>query len=428
MNEHDFDRREFLKRSLGCAAVTGLAGVAVSGAESPGKTTKGILFEGFAVEARRGVQEATLAQPDDARYWLLFGEQNRLVVKESHDRGRTWSEPKSLSTADGSGIRLARDTAHLSLLRLKSGLLGIVYGGPVARPGRDGTVEFRSSADGGQTWSAPVVVDPLFAICRTQGARVLSTGRIVAPVMAWLSSYAGGDSESENNSLVYTWIYYSDDEGQTWRRSHSELFVSFDMGRGGGYSFEESMVEERRDGSLLLYGRTEFGRPYRSVSADLGVSWSSPEPVELACGYTPTTLIRIPQTGDLLLVWNQVSIDEILSGLHRHRLSTAVSRDDGATWEHFLNLESLDDRTEIEPPSAAPRVYRMKDYAYRQPTDRDRYPHAPGCLRICYPTVAFGPDEVTIAYDYGFGGSGALADGSVTKIKIVSLDGLYGRV
>jgi hypothetical protein len=41
--------------------------------------------------------------------------------------------------------------------------------------------------------------------------------------------------------------------------------------------------------------------------------------------------------------------------------------------------------------------------------------------------VAFAPDEATIAYDFGFGGPGALAEGSATKIKIVSLDRLYGR-
>lgn len=429
MSMNKLDRRDFLEMTVGSAATAAIIGARTAGAEPTAKaSTGGVLFEGFAVEARRGVQEATLGQPDDARCWLLFGEKNRLVVKESHDRGRTWSEPRPQVTADGGEIRLARDTAHLSLLRLKSGRLGIVYGGPVARPGRDGTVEFRSSDDEGRTWSAPVVVDPLFAVCRTQGARVLSTGRIAAPVMAWISSYAGGDSESENNSLVYTWIYYSDDEGRSWRRSNSELFLSFDQGRSGSFSFEEAMVEERRDGSLLLSGRTEFGRPYRSVSADGGVSWSSPDPVELACGYTPTTLIRIPQTGDLLLVWNQVSTEEILSGLHRHRLSTAVSGDDGTTWEHFRNLESLDDRARIDPPPAAPQVYRMKDYAYHQPTDRDRYPYSPGCLRICYPTVAFGPDEATIAYDYGFGGPGALAEGSATRLKVVSLDWLYGRV
>ena len=39
-------------------------------------------------------------------------------------------------------------------------------------------------------------------------------------------------------------------------------------------------------------------------------------------------------------------------GVYRHRLSTAVSKDDGETWEHHKNLESLDDVTYVEPDGA----------------------------------------------------------------------------
>jgi hypothetical protein len=245
--------------------------------------------------------------------------------------------------------------------------------------------------------------------------------------MNWISPYAGGESEEESNSICYSWIYYSDDEGKTWKRSLSELFVSFDQGRMGCYAFEEPVLEELKDGRLLMYGRTELGRQYQSISKDGGISWSNPEPVQLAASYSNTKLMRIPSTGDLLLIWNQISTAEILSGLSRHRLSTAISRDEGASWSNFCNLESLDDRAHIEPPSSVPQVYRMKDYGYRQPIDPKSYPHAPSCLRVCYPTVAFWKNEVAITYDYGFGGAAALKDGSATKIKIVSIDWLYGR-
>ena len=154
---------------------------------------------------------------------------------------------------------------------------------------------------------------------------------------------------------------------------------------------------------------------------------SHPVTARLASSYAPSTLIRIPKTKDFLLVWNQVSTEEILAGHHRHRLSTAISTDEGETWTHFRNLESLDNRTRIEPPTGQPNVIRMHDYGYRQPTDKNRYPHAPGCLRICYATVAFAEDEVTIAYDYGYG-VGEFKDQSATKVKVVSLDWLYKRV
>jgi hypothetical protein len=220
-------------------------------------------------------------------------------------------------------------------------------------------------------------------------------------------------------------MFYSDDDGRTWKRSLSELLVSLDHGRRGVYSFEEPCVEELSDGRVLMYGRTELGRFFRTMSKDGGITWSIPESVAVAASYAPPMIVRIPATGHLLLVWNQSSPEEILAGLHRHRLSTAISEDHGVTWARFRNLESLDDRTQIEPPP--PQVYRMADYGYRPPVDKKRYPHAPGCLRICYPTVAFHGNEAAIAYDYGYGGPGEFEKASATKVRIVTLDWLYGR-
>ncbi len=415
-------RRRFLMQSVASVTAGGLAP-----AQEPGPVRQlKPLYEGFAIEPRKAVQEAILAKLDERRYWLLFGENKRMVRKVSADRGRSWGATEPVLEAGGKPIEVGRDNLHLSFLRLRSGSLGIVYGGPYARPGRDGTMLFRSSHDQGATWSAAVVIDPIFSLCRTGGARVLSTGRIVVPAFKWISSFGGGDSENEANSINFSWAFYSDDEGRSWSRSLSELFISVDDGRLGVYSFEEPSLEELRDGSLLMFGRSELGRFYQSVSKDHGVNWSAPKPVNLAAAYAPPMLARISSTGDLLLVWNQASGEEILSGLSRHRLSTAVSRDDGLTWSTFRNLESLDDRERLASPPATPHVYRMVDYEYRQPVDRLRYKHAPGCLRICYPTVVFHGDEVAFAYDYGYG-VGELEHASATKIKIVPVGWLYGK-
>ena len=405
---------------LGLSSSPHLAGQADS------SNRAGILFEGFAAPPKAGVYEAILGQLDESRYCLFFGEGRKLVAKFSMDHGRTWGATTLLRDVHGSPIPLARNVAHLSLFHLRSGALGIVHGGPESRPGRDGTVMYRSSHDGGKTWSDPVVVDPLFSVCDPAHGLVLSTGRILVPVFAWLSAFSGGESESEENGITYSWIFYSDDEGKTWKRSLSELFVSVNQGRSGAFAFEEPSVVELKDGRILLFGRTELGRFYRSVSKDSGVTWSVPQPVALAASYCAPLLIRIPATGDVMLIWNQSSGEEILAGLSRHRLSTAISKDDGATWMHFRNLESLDDRARLSPPSDQPRVYRMVDYEYRQPADPVRYKRAPGSLRICYPSVAFHQNEVAIAYDFGYG-VGELKDRSTTKIKIVSVDWLYGR-
>jgi hypothetical protein len=410
-------RRNFIRAIAG--------GVAASTA-APAQA-EGVLFEGYAVAPRKEVQEAVLAQPTDGIFWLLYGENRRMVRKESRDHGRTWGQPAVLEATDGNGIALNRNTAHHSLLRLRSGRLGLIYGGPQARPGRDGTVLYRSSDNGGKTWSPPVVVEPLFALCRSGSARVLRSGRIVAPTLKWISPAAGPESENEELQFVYSWINYSDDEGQTWRRSLSEVYISLGGGERGFYSFDEPVLEERQDGTLLMVARTQLGRPYQSVSRDGGVSWSNPTPVDVGSSPSPHTLARIPATGDLLLVWNQASTEECLNGLMRHRLSTAVSKDGGGTWAHFRNLESLDYRAHVEPPPLQPQVYLMRNWHYVEPSDRQRYPHAPGCLRVTYPTVTFWEREAAIAYDFGYGGPGELKEGSGTKIKVVTLDWLYSK-
>ena len=170
----------------------------------------------------------------------------------------------------------------------------------------------------------------------------------------------------------------------------------------------------------------ELGRFYQSFSKDGGISWTVPQPVALAASYAPPMLVRIPSTDHVLLIWNQASGEEILAGLSRHRLSTAISEDNGLTWGHFRNLESLDDSARLNPPPSAPYVYRMVDYFYGQPVNHERYRHAPGCLRICYPTVVFDANEVAITYDYGYGVA-EFKNASATKIQILSLSELYGK-
>ena len=417
-------RRTFLlTTSRFSIAAAGLMPAGVRALADDAKT--GLLHDALVIPPRRGVQEVTTVNAPNGSYWMFLGEKNRLLRKDSRDGGRTWSKSVLQKTSDGDSIPLARDTPHLSLLTLKSGRLAIVYGGPVPRPGRDGTTLFRTSDDGGKTWSKAPPVDPLFAVCRTQAARVLSTGRIVVPVMKGISPFTGGDSEGASKNLTFSWVYYSDDEGKTWKRSLSELFVSLDEGRRGVTHFEETVLEELPDGRLFMLGRTELGQFYKTHSADKGVTWKHPVPTGLASSYAPATLMRIPGTTDLMVVWNQVTEAEILSGLHRHRLSTAVSTDHGATWKHFRNLESLDDRTRIDAPGGKPRVIRMKKYGYKPP-NKKKYPHAPGCLRVCYATVAFSGREVAVTYDYGYGVD-EFEKKSATRIKVLSRDWLYGR-
>jgi hypothetical protein len=200
--------------------------------------------------------------------------------------------------------------------------------------------------------------------------------------------------------------------------SLSELFVSVNR---AAYDCEEPTVVELKDGRLLMHLRTELGRIYRSFSKDQGLSWTRPEAMQIAASCTPHMIRRIPSTGDLLMVWNQVSRQEITTGLHRHRLSCAISKDEGQTWENFKNLESLDDATVVTPPPAweTRAVWPYESYGYYQPSPGlRRYHRAPGILRICYPTIAFTGNEVAIAYDIG----GGVLKGTGCRLRVIPVE------
>jgi hypothetical protein len=379
-------------------------------------------FSGFPFEPQRaGYLEANLGYGRNGRIYLGCYDRpsptpvlpadstaaphaRSLLMKESSDAGRTWSEPRPLRDAAGHKIV----GYHQSFVRLRSGRLGMVYSGfglEGSHPGRDygASAVFRTSEDEGRTWSEPVKIGAGWSMCPTGHALVLSCGRLVAPAYQWISPTTTNDSEeSIAPTLSYSFSYVSDDEGRSWKRSLSELFVSV---RRAAYDLEEPTVIELSDGRLLMHLRCQLGRMYRCYSADRGMTWSRPEPLDIAASYTPSFLCRVPKTNHLLMVWNQASRQEILTGLQRARLSSAVSKDEGQTWENFKNLESLDDTTVVPPP---PReqievLEQWEDPGYYQPANLRRYHRAPGVLRICYPNVVFAGDEAVVTYDYGVG-------------------------
>ena len=86
------------------------------------------------------------------------------------------------------------------------------------------------------------------------------------------------------------------------------------------------------------------GRLVCSYIRDGGLTWSAVRPTELAASYSPPAVTTVPGTGDLICVWNQVSREEIRRGYRRGyrrgRLSAAVSRDSGATWQEFRTIDA----------------------------------------------------------------------------------------
>ena len=209
----------------------------------------------------------------------------------------------------------------------------------------------------------------------------------------------------------YSFCYLSDDEGRTWRKSHGTILIWKDKGFGGMWPADEPCMVDTADGDLLMFFRTTLGRIYTSrsgpvdtvlrggpwspdktthVKAPSGVYWDNPLPTSLAAAYTPCRVRRIPSTGDILIVWNQVSADEIRGSYSRCRMSSAISKDDGKTWQHFKTI----DRSVLPPagriePEAEPAMARAIEWVGEVPDD---WGH------LDYPNIGFCQDNVAVSW------------------------------
>ena len=311
--------------------------------------------------------------------WLLAQE---ATGRTCTDGGRTWRE-RDLGAPLSVG----------GLIRLRCGALAI-YGS------RAGGTYFASSPDEGRTWSEPALVSdypdftPMFhSMIQLASGRLLLSGYCGGGLYGW--DYRDGTMVSVHPDLQYddvmaygswrgrkialeghghgpeigmTVVHRSDDEGRTWTKHPGALMGWFDFegipnGSCGVTSCFEPTLAQGPHGHVLLLMRSTVGRLVQSFSTDGGESWCAVRPSELPSSESPGIMAALPGTGDLLLVWNQVSREEIRRGHRRCRLSSAISRDGGHSWANFKTLElseGLEDMDRVGPESPI-RMVRARD-------------------------------------------------------------------
>jgi len=298
--------------------------------------------------------------------------------RTSDDDGVSWGKAKKLP--DGIGVDGG------SIMRLNSGALAIYNRKHIWR-----------STDEGQTWDEgspiPMVGWPYFGTLFQ-----MTNGRLIYPNRA---VFAGEHPETPGGhthkpEIDIGSISYSDDEGKTWKLCKGHLMGWFDHdgdvnGRGGVTPFDEPSAAQTKDGRVLCFARSTVGRIVATYSKDAGETWSVVRPTLLAASYSPCRLVRIPQTGDLMCVWNQVSRAEIRAGYRRSRLSVAISDDSGRSWKNFKTIEigaGLQDVEQLVPEFPIMHVGSKW-------SDRDRLPEF-GIFR--YMNVCFAKGKVYIMY------------------------------
>ena len=195
----------------------------------------------------------------------------RIVLRDSLDRGRTWSEKRPLT--EPSHDLPFWNCPRLSLLR---------DGRLVAVVDRLGTDERASayeklenylffSADEGQSWSEPILT-PAQGIVPDQ-LRELDTGR-------WLLACHVQDPATRN--LVER-LWYSDDQGATWS---GPVIV----GRQAGLNLCEVSLLQIEGPNLVAFHRENSGRGwdcFKTLSADYGETWGAPIAFPLPACHRP---------------------------------------------------------------------------------------------------------------------------------------------
>ncbi len=245
-----------------------------------------------------------------------------IAARTSQDGGRTWSEPFVLQANVG-----LENVMSASFLRERaSGDLMLFY--LVKNSPRDLRCYCRRSADEGRTWSEPVLVTdgPGYHIVNNARVVQLSSGRIIVPA-SWVE-----DVFAPGAHIVST-AWYSDDSGRTWKRAAD----SVDVPKRGAM---EPGVVELSDGRLLMIIRTQLGQIYKSYSFDEGESWSDAEPLGLRAPEAPSTIVRIPSTGELVIFYSDSLVEGADHGGPRCPLSVAISSDEGETWQKTADIET----------------------------------------------------------------------------------------
>jgi sialidase-1 len=381
------------KRMLvpGLAVLVFCRGATIAESREPERV---MIAEAIGKNARNS--EATMVELKDGALFMIWQEfekgaggdsdfyPSRLSAMTSRDGGRTWRDPRVLvETAKGD-----TNVFSPSLLRLADGGILFCY---MTYHGFDKAVNkyppatafARISRDEGNTFEPVSTLwkELPITLCSST-LRQLSTGRIVIPVNADTSAKGEPDHWEAG-------VCMSDDDGKTWRMSDNRVTVPK---RGA----MEPHVEELRDGRLLMVMRTQLGAVYGAHSRDAGLTWSKGEPLPVEAPESCPDLIRIPKTGDLLLVWNASRYDpkHFSHFGKRTPLSAAVSKDDGKTWSAPRHIETDPNKAFSNPGSLFTRE---------------------GTLVLNYWTCDYQPN-------------GAMSNDPIhLKGAIVDIDWLYGR-
>lgn len=272
--------------------------------------------------------EGDVIELNDGRLLLIYMEfsgdgsdeaHTRIVSKDSSDSGLTWGNHRVLVTTDPGDMNVYSP----NLVRAQDGGILLFFMRQHSASPTSVTQHAWKSVNEGQTFTpySEFAARQEYSLCNAVVKR-LSSGRLLLPMSA--------KSMSDSPAYARTGcgaVLYSDDDGLTWQEAKNRVYLPM---RG----VMEPHVEETRDGRVLMVMRNQLGSLFLSESADGGITWSKPQTTGLRTPESCPELTRIPDTGDLLMIWNNSPYDPAFCSHYGKRspLTAAVSRDEGRTW------------------------------------------------------------------------------------------------
>jgi sialidase-1 len=248
-----------------------------------------------------------------------------LAARYSSDQGKTWTKDDHVIVEREGDMNVM----SVSMLRLKNGKIALWY--LKKNSETDCKPLLRISSDEGKTWSAPIA-----CITDQEGYFVLNNSRVIqlknGRLIMAVAKHGDDNGKWSNQATLFS--YYSDDSGKTWKSgkavpNDTEIIT------------QEPGLVELKDGRLLMIIRASGGKQQMSFSNDKGQTWSHIQETNIYSPLSPATIVRIPKTGDLLMIWNNNPKKE--SGWHggvRTPMTVAISKDDGVTWTHVKDIET----------------------------------------------------------------------------------------
>jgi predicted neuraminidase len=297
----------------------------------------------YAVQTRKFTGIPSMAITAQGRMWATWysgstgGEDanNYVVVSTSIDNGNTWKEVFVIDP-DGPGPVRAYDP---EIWVAPDGVLYFFWTQTIGHEGQEAGVWI-------MTTNAPDLDNPNLSppkrisdgdmMCKPT---VLSNGDWLLPVSTWLT---------DNSAKVIVSV----DQGKSWKLRGACNVPDTDR------TFDENMIYQKNDGSLVMLVRTKYGIG-KSVSKDGGRTWT---PLERSSILHPSArfFIRKLNSGNLLLVKH----GPIQEKTGRSRLMAFLSTDDGDSWLHGLLLDA---RSGVSYPDGQQtsdgKIYIVYDYS-----------------------------------------------------------------